>query len=150
RRLSPLTPAQLERLERCEAAMTERLLHVLDAEADVAAVVSRGGSGLSRRRLAGGVSGYTHLALARPADGEWWIHHLCLVSLLDEVPELESMGAGDRGSGAGRWKRSPRGAVFPRGCRLSSIRAPNGRYTRLEFVLHSSLHRFLQLTDAPL
>jgi len=76
RRLTPLTPAQLERLERCEAAMTERLLQVLDAEAEVAAVVSRVGSDLSRRRFEGDVCGFTHMARALREHGDWWIHHL--------------------------------------------------------------------------
>src|SRR5262245_49347157 len=76
RRLTPLTPAQLERLERCEAAMTERLLQVLDAEAEVAALVSRVGSDLSRRRFEADVCGFTHLALALREHGDWWIHHL--------------------------------------------------------------------------
>jgi hypothetical protein len=76
RRLPPLTSAQLATLERREAAMTDQLLRVLDADAAVAAVVSRVGSDLSRQCFEGDVAGFTHMALALREHGEWWIHHL--------------------------------------------------------------------------
>src|SRR5262249_56084987 len=85
RRLSPLTPAQLERLERCEAAMTARLLPVLDAEADVAAVVSRVGSGLSRRRFGGDGSGCTHIGPAARGGGGGGVRQLLFRSLFSAL-----------------------------------------------------------------
>jgi len=77
RKLPPLAPERLARLEKLEWELADKLERALAAAATGVALVARVGSDLSGLRFENGERPrYTHVGVALRAGGEWRVHQL--------------------------------------------------------------------------